>query len=187
MKKILAMMIALLFVFSLASCGIFDRSEQIRAEQSRLAEESRQAEESRYLEYIAQQAEYLEAAREFYTKISENAALIDAVASDICEMWKDADYDTTTKEINKKIARILEDHKENVDEINAFDKEIAQLLSKAKLSTAGYQVERAMKSYIEYRDSVLKADASFMEYGFIEISSNKSSLDDALKDLYVKL
>ena len=176
MKKILAMMIAFLFVFSLASCGIFDRSEQIRAEQSRLTEE-----------YIAQQAEYLEAAREFYTKISENAVLIDEVASEICSMWKDSDYDTTTKEINKKIARILEEHKENVDEINAFDKEIAQLLSKAKLSTARFQVEQAMKAYIEYRDSVLKADASFMEYGYIEISSNKSSLDDALKNLYVKL
>ena len=176
MKKILAMMIAFLFVFSLASCGIFDRSEQIRAEQSRLTEE-----------YIAQQAEYLEAAREFYTKISENAVLIDEVASEICSMWKDSDYDTTTKEINKKIARILEEHKENVDEINAFDKEIAQLLSKAKLSTARFQVEQAMKAYIEYRDSVLKADASFMEYGFIEIASNKSSLDDALKNLYVKL
>lgn len=176
MKKILAMMIALLFVFSLVSCGIFDRSEQIRAEQSRLAEE-----------YIAQQAEYLEAAREFYTKISENAALIDAVASDICAMWKDADYDTTTKEINKKIARILEEHKENIDEINAFDKEIAQLLSKAKLSTARFQVEQAMKSYIEYRDSVLKADAAFMGSGYIDISYNKSSLDNALKDLYVKL
>lgn len=179
MKKILAMMIALLFVFSLASCGIFDRSEQIRAEQSRLAEESRQA--------IAQQAEYLEAAREFYTKISENAALIDTVASDICAMWKDADYDTTTKEINKKIARILEEHKENVDEINAFDKEIAQLLSKAKLSTAGYQVEEAMKTYIEYRDSVLKADAALDSLGHLNISSNKRFLDNALRNLYVKL
>ena len=176
MKKFLAMMIALLFVFSLASCGIFDRSEQIRAEQSRLTEE-----------YIAQQAEYLEAAREFYTKISENAVLIDEVASEICSMWKDSDYDATTKEINKKIAKILEQNKEKIDKINQFDAEIADLLSEAKMSTANFQVEEAMKTYIEYRDSVLKADAALDSLGHLNISSNKRFLDNALRNLYVKL
>ena len=44
-----------------------------------------------------------------------------------------------------------------------------------------------MSAYLEYRDSILNANAAFEDYGYIYISSKKEALERCLRALFVDL
>lgn len=133
-----------------------------------------------------------ESAKTFYDKVNESKVLIDLVATDVCAVWKDANYDHSfsTKDINNAIEKAKNEHSENIAKINELDKEIRDLFGKAKDEvkySTEYELERVMTTYIEYKDSVLNANEALDSSGYIGVSLSKDSLDRALQDLFVEL
>ena len=133
-----------------------------------------------------------ESAKTFYDKVNESKVLIDLVATDVCAVWKDANYDHSfsTKDVNDAIEKTKNEHSENIAKINELDKEIRDLFGKAKDEvkySAEYELERVMTTYIEYKDSVLNANEALDSSGYIGVSLSKDSLDRALQDLFVEL
>ena len=168
MKRFVSVVLIVFMALSFSACDLLNYQQNDLEEAERL------------------EAERLENAQKYYDNVIKSKALLDVVAADICAMWKDAKYDVTTKELNKSIAKIQETHQEKIDEIARLDAEIEELFTSAKLSQkAGTYVAIVMLEYFEYRDSVIKVDASHTTYGHIEISSNKETLERYLNQLYV--
>ena len=56
-----------------------------------------------------------------------------------------------------------------------------------KPSVVELKVKSVMSAYLEYRDSILNANAAFEDYGYIYISSKKEALERCLRALFVDL
>lgn len=180
MKRLIAMLSVVACLLSMTSCSVLDDINSNRAEESRKIEESIRIEESMELEYY-------KAAQDFYGKIVESVALIDVIATDVCSVWRDADYDDSTEKINKSIQKALSKHQEKIDAVKALDVEIQSYYESARVSVVSTKVVRVMTLYIEYRDSIFDANAALKTFGYMDISSNKEWLDEALRELYVLL
>ncbi len=177
MKKVVCLFFVIIFVVIFSSCAYFQQYEESRrSEDSRRVEESLLAEESYYI-----------TAGDFYDKIVESIALIDVIATDVCSVWQDADYDDSAEKINKSIQKALSEHQEKIDAVKNLDVEIQAVYETARLSVVSAKVIYVMTRYIEYRDSVFNANAAFERHGYSDVSWNKESLDSALRELYVLL
>lgn len=173
MKRYVAAFLIITAIFSFSSCSFLLQEDYDNADYS--LEESLQA-------------EYLTAAQNFYDKISENAASLDIIAIELCSVWKDADYNDSVEKINKNLEKVKENHQERIDAVLAFDAEIEDLFNTAKLSAeVEFEVKLVMNSYLEYRDSILNANAALQDHGYISISSNKDTLQYHLRALFVDL
>ena len=163
MKKLLSVfLIVVLFVSSFSSCGML-------------------------LESSEDTQKIYDDTKEFYNTVLENKKLLDAVATDVCTVLKDANYSLSTKQINEKIQKELSDNQKTVDKIINTNNEIDALFYNVKNGYASIQVAAVMNCYLEYYDSIIKADAALDSGGYLTIAFNKDKLDSALRNLYIVL
>ena len=120
---------------------------------------------------------------DFHAKVSKCQGLLDTVADDIYSNWYDAIYEEEFDEdINKAIAYALRDNADNLDEIEALDKEIADLFKQAKDTDNGDLVKDIMAAYSDYYEFVVNVSGSFKSYS-ADKESLKKELASLLRDL----
>ena len=168
MRKILSLFLIFVFVLSVSACGA----------QGDTSDNKNSAADT---ETFATN----ENAQLFSDKIIETKKLIDPIFTSVCSAWKAEENNegSTVTDVNNAIKRAWGEHTESIASINEADKSISELYELAKKCPAASNVEAVMTAYKDYKDSVLKADASTNPDGYIDASLAKNSLDKALRNL----
>ena len=125
---------------------------------------------------------------DFYNKVKESQALLDAVADTIYSNWHSAIYeDEFGEDINMAILAAQLDHADDLTKIEALDKEISELFKEVKNhEETGALVKDVMSAYSDYYEFVVNVSGSFNSYS-ADKESLKKELASLLKDLSYEL
>ncbi len=161
MKKLLAVLLVFVFVFSCAGCvgGSLNGNKGASQKLS-----------------------------EFYEKVSESQELLDDVGDSIYTNWYDAIYeDEFDEDINIAIASAQLDHADDLERIEDLEDEITELFKELKNhEELGSLVKDVMSAYSDYYEFVVNVSGSFNSYS-ADQETLKKELASALKDLSYEL
>ena len=161
MKKVLALVLSCVMLFSLTACGVSTNGGSSDGEDEQL--------------------------QNFYDKVKESQELLDAVADDIYGNWYDCIYkDKFYESIDIAIASALSDHKEDIDRIEALDVEIANAFKAVKEGPQSELVKDVMAAYSDYYEFVINVSGSFQTFKESK-ESLKKELASLLRDLSYEL
>ena len=119
----------------------------------------------------------------FHSKVSESQELLDTVADDIYSNWYDAIYkDKFNENINTAIAMARLDNADNLEKIEALDKEISDLFKDVKDSEHSKLIKDIMAAYSDYYEFVVNVSGSFNSYS-ADKETLKKELASLLRDL----
>ena len=157
MKKYFSLFLAFAIVFSMTACGSSQPAETTNPDKQNLTE--------------------------FHEKVLESQELLDTVADDIYSNWYDAIYeDKFNENINSAILAAQIDNADNLEKIEALDKEIAELFKKVKDTEQGDLVKDVMSAYSDYYEFVVNVSGSFKSYS-ADKETLKKELASLLRDL----
>lgn len=153
MKKLLALLLCIVMVFSLAACGGTGGGSEKDDSEEQL--------------------------QEFYDCVKESQELLDAVADDIYSNWYDCIYkDKFLESIDYAIACALSDHEEDIERIEELDAEIADAFKEVKDGESAELVKDVMSAYSDYYEFVVNVSGSFETF-----KTNKETLKKELASL----
>lgn len=153
MKKLLALLLCIVMVFSLAACGGTGGGSKKDDSEEQL--------------------------QEFYDCVKESQELLDAVADDIYSNWYDCIYkDKFLESIDYAIACALSDHEEDIERIEELDAEIADAFKEVKDGESAELVKDVMSAYSDYYEFVVNVSGSFETF-----KTNKETLKKELASL----
>lgn len=153
MKKLFALLLCIVMVFSLAACGGTGGGSKKDDSEEQL--------------------------QEFYDCVKESQELLDAVADDIYSNWYDCIYkDKFLESIDYAIACALSDHEEDIERIEELDAEIADAFKEVKDGESAELVKDVMSAYSDYYEFVVNVSGSFETF-----KTNKETLKKELASL----
>jgi hypothetical protein len=179
MKKLLALLLCIVMVFSLAACGGSDKSDKKKPSVETEERTTTTTEDLAALEAAKLQG--------FYDLVKESADLLDVVADSIYRNWYDCIYkDKFYESIDLAIASALVDHKEDVDRIKELDENIAGSFKFVKDGEQGALVKEIMSAYSDYYEFVINVSGSFNSFSASK-ETLKKELASLLRDLSYEL
>ena len=162
MKKVIAMALCVVMLFSLTACG------------------------RGLLPNLDLVSSNTQAASDFYDCVVESQALLDEVADDIYSCWYDYVYEDEYTSVDMALYVALAINEDNLTRIEELDVEIASLFKDAKESKCGPQVKAVMSAYSDYYELVVNVSGSFSTYSESK-EKMKKELASCLKDLSYEL
>lgn len=180
MKKLFALLLAGVMIFSLVACGDMGGSSK----KDDKDEDKEEVTTTTTEDAAALEAEKLQA---FYDMVKESQELLDAVADDIYSNWYDCIYnDDFLESIDYAILCAQIDHEEDLNRIEELDGNIAGVFKFVKDSEQSDLVKDIMSAYSDYYEFVVNVSGSFNSFSASK-ETLKKELASLLRDLSYEL